>query len=199
MADDFQVDIDEQALISSLAQGDSRVIQKLYKENYHTVEKMVFKMNGYGDDAYDVFQDAITILYEKAKANNLNISCKLSTYLVGTAKHIWLRKLSQRKKQNFGVLYEDTEMNAVNVDADISTFLEYEKNVSKLNECFKLLGDPCNKLLKAFYLESKSIDTIANDFGYNNSESTKTQKYKCLNRLRKLFYNKTKEEQHERF
>ena len=29
---------------------------------------------------------------------------------------------------------------------------------------------------------------IAQNFGYTNAENAKTQKYKCLNRIRKLFF-----------
>ncbi len=33
------------------------------------------------------------------------------------------------------------------------------------------------------------MQEIAADFGYTNPDNAKTQKYKCMNRLRKLFFN----------
>jgi hypothetical protein len=50
------------------------------------------------------------------------------------------------------------------------------------------LGDPCSKMLKAFYFNKKSMQEICTEFGYTNADNAKTQKYKCLTRLKKLFF-----------
>ena len=183
----------DEAIISSLANGDSQTIKFIYKSYYSTVEKMVFKMNGSVDDAYDIFQDTVTIIYEKAKADDLHLTCKFSTYLVAIAKHLWLNKLTRRKKQSFSVLHDNMD-ESVSVESDINQFHEFENNVSKLQECFVQIGEPCNGLLKAFYVDNKSMQEIAVNFGYTNTDNAKTQKYKCLNRLRKLFFNKNENE-----
>jgi RNA polymerase sigma factor (sigma-70 family) len=184
---------DDEALIRSLAIGDSKAINFIYKTNYPTIEKMVFKMNGSMEEAYDVFQDSMTILYEKAKANDLELSCKLNTYLTSIAKHIWMRKLSSKKRQSFSILHDDVDYQ-VAVEDDVSRFAEFEKNVSKLTACFEQIGEPCNSILKAFYVQNKSMNAIAEEFGYTNPENAKTQKYKCLNRIRKLFFNENEQQ-----
>jgi hypothetical protein len=51
------------------------------------------------------------------------------------------------------------------------------------------LGEPCKSLLHAFYIEKKSMQEIAGSFGYTNAENAKTQKYKCLMRLKKIFFS----------
>jgi len=56
------------------------------------------------------------------------------------------------------------------------------------------LGEPCKSLLEAFYLQKKSMQEIAGSFGYTNSENAKNQKYKCLVRLKKLFFSQYKNE-----
>lgn len=186
--------VSDDELIRSLAIGDSKAIQYIYKSHFSTIEKMVFKMNGSTDDAYDVFQDSVTILYEKAKGNDLHLSCKLSTYLVAVAKHLWLKKLSKRKKQSFSVLYDNTH-EPVHVETDVSRFEEFESNVIKLKHCFNQLGEPCEGILKAFYIQNKSMQDIADEFGYTNTENAKNQKYKCLNRMRKLFFTKNEHQE----
>jgi hypothetical protein len=52
----------------------------------------------------------------------------------------------------------------------------------------KKIGEPCKSLLEAFYMEKKSMPEIASAFGYTNADNAKTQKYKCLVRLKKLFF-----------
>jgi len=181
---------DDELLIRSLANGDSKALNYIYKTCYPVIEKMVFKMNGSTDEAFDVFQDTITILYEKAKAEELHLTCRFSTYLTSVAKHLWMRKLSSKKKLGLSVLHDDVDYQ-IAAHHDVGRFLEFEKNADRLSLCFEQIGEPCNSILKAFYLESKSMQLIADEFGYTNPENAKTQKYKCLNRLRKLFFNET--------
>ena len=50
------------------------------------------------------------------------------------------------------------------------------------------LGEPCKSLLEAFYIEKRSMPEIAAHFGYTNADNAKTQKYKCLMRLKKIFF-----------
>lgn len=50
------------------------------------------------------------------------------------------------------------------------------------------IGEPCKSLLDAYYLQNKSMLDIAKEFGYTNADNAKTQKYKCLVRLKKLFF-----------
>jgi len=50
------------------------------------------------------------------------------------------------------------------------------------------LGEPCKSLLEAYYLQKQNMQTIAANFGYTNAANAKTQKYKCLMRLKKIFF-----------
>lgn len=190
--------MNDELLISSLAIGESKAINYIYKHFYPTIEKMVFKMNGSTDDAYDVFQDSMTILYEKAKTNNLHLTCQLSTYLTAIAKHMWLKKLSKRKQQSFSVLYDNMDED-VAVDDDLSKFFEFEQHANKLTQSLTQLGEPCKSLIESFYMHDKSMQDIVEIYQYTNTDNAKTQKYKCLNRLRKLFFNEKEKVGNERF
>ena len=50
------------------------------------------------------------------------------------------------------------------------------------------IGEPCKSLLEAFYINKKQMQEIAHEFKYTNADNAKTQKYKCLVRLKKLFF-----------
>jgi RNA polymerase sigma factor (sigma-70 family) len=71
---------------------------------------------------------------------------------------------------------------------DIKVQEEREIHFDTLNAAMEELGEPCRSLLKAFYNEDKSMQDIARIFGYTNPDNAKTQKYKCLTRLKKIFY-----------
>lgn len=101
--------------------------------------------------------------------------------------------LSQKKKLGLSVLHDDVDYQ-IAAQEDVGRFMEFEKNMDKLQACFEEIGEPCNSILKAFYLENKSMQFIADEFGYTNPENAKTQKYKCLNRMRKLFFNENEQQ-----
>jgi RNA polymerase sigma factor (sigma-70 family) len=186
---------DEEGLIRSLAEGDSKTIRHIYKTCYPVIEKMIFKMNGTTDEAYDVFQDTMTILYEKARQGDLRLTCRFSTYLTSVARHLWMRRLSNKKKLGLSVLHDDVDYE-IAAGQDAGRFQEFERNADRLELCFEQIGEPCHSILKAFYLENKSMQVIADEFGYTSPDNAKTQKYKCLNRLRKLFFHEPSPEKH---
>ena len=51
------------------------------------------------------------------------------------------------------------------------------------------LGEPCKTILKDFYIYKLSMEEISDKFGYTNSDNAKTQKYKCLQRLKRTFFD----------
>lgn len=78
--------------------------------------------------------------------------------------------------------------NTSNDEMDLQNFLENEEKYQKLNTALAQIGDNCAQLIKAFYIDKKSMSDIATIFNYTNTENAKVQKYKCLTRLRKLFF-----------
>jgi RNA polymerase sigma factor (sigma-70 family) len=69
----------------------------------------------------------------------------------------------------------------------------------KKNEAFMMMekammhiGEPCKSLLESYYIQDKNMQEIAENFGYTNADNAKNQKYKCLMRLKKLFFSQYK-------
>ncbi|MEZ5045399.1 MAG: sigma-70 family RNA polymerase sigma factor [Chitinophagaceae bacterium] len=187
MINKIHTDWNDDLLISSLAQGDQQAFKHIYNTYYNQIERMVFKMNGNTDDAFDVFQDTITVLYEKVKGSHLELNVKFSTYLIAIAKKMWLKKLVKNKKHTSNLVL-DEESDFIDVNQDLSVFFEYEQHAQNLKHCLSIIGESCQKLLTLFYMESKSLQEISEILNYSNPENAKTQKYKCINRLRKLFF-----------
>ena len=78
---------------------------------------------------------------------------------------------------------------SVVVDDDIEIHERRDAELGIMHRALNSLGEPCKSLLEAFYIEKKSMDKIALLFGYTNADNAKNQKYKCLMRLKKLFFS----------
>ena len=77
----------------------------------------------------------------------------------------------------------------LHVEDDIEKHQEKENKFDQMNLALQNLGEPCKTLIKDFYIKNLSMKDIQEKFGYTNTDNAKTQKYKCLQRLKKLFFN----------
>ena len=181
----------EQHLLAALAAGDRATTERIYQQNFHIVNGWLVKNGGSSADAADVFQEAMVVLFGKAEDENFRLTCSIGTYLFAVSKHLWYKKLQRQSREPSFLQHdagaEDEDM-GVAYDDDINVHQEREVHYEQLNTSLDQLGEPCRSLLKAFYHHDKSMQEIAADFGYTNPDNAKTQKYKCLTRLRKLFY-----------
>lgn len=180
----------EQELLNLLAQGNRQGTTQIYKQHGKPILAWVQNNGGAQADAADILQEAMVVLYEKAQNPEFCLTCKIGTYLFAVSKHLWYKKLQQRQKQPEFLPDNDGEGSKEwAYEEDVKTHEERELHYEHLDAALEQIGEPCRSLLKAFYHQDKSMTEIAADFGYTNPDNAKTQKYKCLNRLRKIFYN----------
>jgi RNA polymerase sigma factor (sigma-70 family) len=134
---------------------------------------------GSEQDAKDVFQDSIIIIYRKIKEDNFKLTSSFKSYIYSVCRYIWIKQLSKQKEnienQNIYLEYEDI--------SDI-TIDEYKKNEQyKLyQKHFKRLEKDCQKLLKLF-LKKVPLNDIAEKLGIGSQQFIKRKKYKCKEQL----------------
>ena len=174
--------------IEGLRLSDNAVVRTIYKKFYPAIMRMVLNNNGTEQEAKDVFQESILVLYHHVQKQNFILSCALQTYLYSVAKRLWLKQLSKKS----GTLKLDERFyegeDFVEVENEVSVYEEREQNLSRMQESIGLLGEPCKTLLTDFYMARLGMDEIADKFGYTNADNAKNQKYKCLQRLKKIFF-----------
>ena len=172
-------------LVKGLAAHDAEAIETIYRDNFAIIKGFIIKNNGYTDDALDVFQEAMIVLFEKAKSGSFTLSCQLQTYLYSICRRLWLKKLQKQKLYNPSI---ETIEEIVPVEDEIEYYEKKDNDFFYMENALKKIGEPCKSLLEAFYINKKSMPEIAASFGYTNSDNAKTQKYKCLVRLKKIFF-----------
>ncbi|NTS43350.1 sigma-70 family RNA polymerase sigma factor [Flavisolibacter sp. BT320] len=176
------------ALLEGLARQEKKAIETIYKENFNLIQAMVLNNNGSADDAKDIFQEAMIVLYQKVQSGNFELNCQIKTFVYSVGRRLWLKRLVQQSKYS---LHENHE-NLVVVDEEVEDHEKKNAEFTIMEKAMNSLGEPCKSLLEAFYLQKKGMLEIAESFGYTNADNAKTQKYKCLVRLRKLFFSQYK-------
>src|SRR6201995_1362209 len=88
---------DNEVILGILNNSES-ALKKLYLAYFPMILQLVINNNGNTDDAKDIYQEAIIILYNKVKAGNFELSSKLKTYIYSICRRLWLKRLSQMNK-----------------------------------------------------------------------------------------------------
>ncbi len=175
--------------IEGLRSGNNEVLEALYKKYYNIVLKLIVNNSGTADAAKDIYQETIIVLFENAQKASFELNCQLQTYLYSVAKRLWLKQL--RKDGKTFLLRENDENEVIDISEDLKEHLAKDADIEKMNKSLTELGEPCSTLIRDFYVSKLSMEKIAEKFGYTNSDTAKNQKYKCLQRLKKYFFDKT--------
>ena len=186
----------DDALIAAIRSGDERALAHLYRLHWPMVSHFVLQNSGSEDDAQDVYQEGVMVFYEKVHDGSLELSCQIKTYLYAVCRRLWLKRLTSRSR--FGVRLLDDEEHGpylnTGAEDDLLAAEEQDRRFATMSEALASLGEPCRSLLEGFYLLDKSMQDLTAEFGYTNADNAKNQKYKCLVRLKKLFFAHYKEE-----
>lgn len=175
----------ERTLLEGLAANDKKIIETIYRDNFNMIQSLIINNNGSADDAKDVFQEAMIVLYEKARSGAFELNCQIKTYLYSVSRRLWLKRLQQLNRYSPPVEnLEDT----VPVEDEIDEHEKRNSEFEMMEKAISSLGEPCKSLLEAYYLQKQNMQVIAANFGYTNADNAKNQKYKCLMRLKKIFF-----------
>ncbi|HVY74670.1 MAG TPA: RNA polymerase sigma factor [Puia sp.] len=178
-------DSNEQELLRRLVEHDRNAVESIYRNYYPVIQRLVVSNNGTSDDARDIFQEALIVLYDKARSGSFELQARLKTYLYAVSRKLWLKKL--QRDRNFAADLNGAG-ETVSVEEDVERFEQRNKDFDLMEEALQKLGEPCRGLLESCYAQKRSMTDIARDFGYTNADNAKNQKYKCLMRLKKIFF-----------
>ena len=178
-------DPQELSLLEGLAKNDRKAVETIYGRHFGMVQSLIINNNGSSEDARDIFQEAMIVLYERARSAEFELSCQLKTYLYSVCRRLWLKRLHHAGK--FSAQLDNLE-DTVPVEEELEDHERKNDDYLLMEQAMSKIGEPCKSLLDAYYRDKKNMQDIATEFGYTNADNAKTQKYKCLVRLKKLFF-----------
>jgi RNA polymerase sigma factor (sigma-70 family) len=167
--------VDEKELFDRICKGDEKALEFIYKKYYRMMTKLVITNSGTEDEARDVYQDALVVFWQKARSGNLVLTSKISTYVYSICQNLWRKELDRKKR-----LTNEEKDSAESLDLDGP---EREKIIAR---CMEQLGETCRKVLMYYYFDEMSMQEIADKLGFANTDTAKTKKYKCKQKLDEL-------------
>jgi RNA polymerase sigma factor (sigma-70 family) len=186
----LKAEYNEKVLLQGLASNDRKAIETIYRQHFNMVQSLVVNNNGNADDAKDIFQESLLVLYEKVRSGSFELNCLIKTYIYSVSRRLWLKRLAHQSRYTLSGDHEEH----VPVEDDTEEHERRNQEFNMMEKAFAGMGEPCKSLLEAYYMQKRSMQEIAASFGYTNADNAKNQKYKCLMRLKKLFFTQYKTE-----
>ena len=116
-------------IVDGIRKRDNRIITSIYKDIFPKVNYHITNNGGTSDDAKDVFQESIIVVYRQIQSDTFDIKTDFEGYVFGIARLIWLKTLRNR-----------------NI---------HERNVSKMDEPLHSYH-PADELIEGQYAESSA-------------------------------------------
>lgn len=181
----------DELILAEIRKNNEAALGELYKAHYPMVVNLICSNSGTEQEAKDVYQEAVIAFYERAQQPEFELTCKIKTYLYAVCRRLWLKRLAEKKRFSITIPEKET---FDGVEAEAKDAEEKEVNFKRMDKSLHALGEPCKSIIEDFYIHNFSMEIISGKFGYTSADNAKNQKYKCLQRLKKLFFEEERKE-----
>jgi|WetSurSiteA1Bulk_404760.scaffolds.fasta_scaffold00196_6 RNA polymerase sigma factor (sigma-70 family) len=177
-------------LLNGLLNRNEEVLREYYLTYYQIIRRFILTNNGTEEDAKDLFQDVLMVLFQKVRQENFKLTCSLGTYLYSVSRFLWLKELGKRKR----VIKKAVDMEEfIDTETDIAQISDHNERLKIYRLYFEKLSADCRKVLTLF-MEGRSIAEITVIMGYTSEQHTRNRRYRCKLALIESIRNKYKHE-----
>jgi RNA polymerase sigma factor (sigma-70 family) len=171
--------MEQNPYIVGIRNGELKIIEEIWRDLFPPVRKWVLSLGGIEDDAKDVFQDAILVVYDKSMEVDFKLANKFSTYFLGICRNL-VGNLYQKKYFMHVTITEEFKY-----IEDVPIDLEAKERRNLLDKAMSQLGKECRKVMELFF-EENSMVQIANILGFASEGYAKRRKHQCKESLLEL-------------
>ena len=186
--------------INRLLAGDRQVFDVIYSTFKGQFIALFRKLQGLGrEEAETRYHDGCAILLNNVESGRLKRdsiqNSQLKAYLNNTGKYILFNKLRKRQVplivdtdyiMTYGDLDSSRKQNNKSMarDPEESYDMEMDDKLFIIRTTVRDMPQPCDQLLKLVIYMKKSNKEVADIMNYANADSVKTQRSRCMKKLR---------------
>ncbi len=176
-----------QEILKGVLENNRNLVQYIYDRYFQDISKFIEKFGGSKDDAMDVFQDGIIVIYEQMKNGKAEEIENFKTYFFSICKFKWFNTIRDGK---FGE-FTNIEMEEIlpsfeynQLSDKLNEIIEKERRVKIYFNSFMKLNSACQKMIR-FLAYGWVIEDIAAEMNYS-VVYTYRKRQNCLNKLIEL-------------
>ena len=172
----------EEPTLEQLRTGDSEAYTKIYEAYRDSFLGYARKYELSEEDVLEIYQDSVVKLYENVMSRKLNkLTSSLKTYLFSIGKFKIYEQLRYRKKR---VSREESDFKTETFEQSYFGEHQLTERQIALRKHFETLGVRCKTLLNCFYLKGMSLEEIKQAEQYENVNTVKAAKSRCMKQLK---------------
>ncbi len=169
--------LSDEEIITGLKKRDNRVLQYIYKNSFNPVKQLILHNAGSENDAEDIFQEALIIIFRKLKnGSGIDLTASFNTYIYSISRLLWLKHLRKIKRIEIDPLNRDMEERiefeepSPVQDKDLRMAI-YQRTLMKIPE-------DCQKILRLTAQDITSKE-IANQLGFRSEGYVRKRRHFC--------------------
>lgn len=171
----------QNSTLEALFEGNPPAILQAAAAYFASVRTYIIANSGSEEDAKDLLQDAVLVVYRQAKSGALQLNAPLGAYLFGICKKQWLHRLREKKHarqvtNELPVEYSDEATS----EAEWRQAERHRLYLEKLNEL-----DESGRRLLELDAQNVPLKEIAEMLNYSY-DYVRQKKSECLAKLTKL-------------
>lgn len=183
----------DKTILSGIRNRKDSILEYLYSELFPQIKRIIIKYGGNEQDARDLFQEGLIIIFQRLKNNDLVIKSSFNNYFIVLCRFIWFRQNNIKQNYNSAENIEEISSpehsgsDTVQELPGIETYNEYVANKSEkiFQRHYRKLSPDCKKVIKMFY-RKKRFREIAKKMTYTNEDYARRKKYLCMQQLMKM-------------
>ena len=175
----------ENELIRGIRNHDTAILEYVYQTYLPMIEGFVIHNNGSREQAKDVFQEAMIIVYKKTRERDFELTCKFGTYLYAICKNVWIQERKKYQLHTEKLRYQPLVVNEPGPDEDP---LLQNHLTEMFNKHFNELSKDCQKILAMFF-NNHTVEEIRDGMNYKDLHHAADRKYRCKKSLIKRIMN----------
>jgi RNA polymerase sigma factor (sigma-70 family) len=165
-------------LLKGILKNNHVVLKYIYKTYFHKVNAFVCANRGNENDANDIFQESIIIIYRKLKKRNIvSNENSFGTLLYTICRYLWLRELELKRGTMIAVSDVSNYSESI-FDEELEEIVLMNERYRLYQEHFHKLGKDCQKILRLF-LQQVALKEIADRLGLVSESYAKKRKHQC--------------------
>ncbi len=177
--------MDTQRLLTLLQSGDTQPLKFLFEHYGAYCQRLLRQRTGCSvDEVHDTLMDALLVFRRNVLEKKVTEVNHPKTYLYTICYYLYRARRQQQQRRDTQQpevirAWYPSEGQAPEHEQQEAEAAQ-QATQQQVWETFQQLSARCRELLHYFYVESQSIQTIAQRMGINSADAVKSSRYRCF-------------------
>lgn len=164
-------------LIRGIRTSDRGTLTYVYGSWFPMISDFIRKNAGTEEDARDIFQEGMLVLFDKVQESEVEWKSTLKTFLFAVCRNKWLMVLRKKKSQNTMIDLESIS----EMESQVAVDIEKSERYKLMRKGFDKLGIECQQVLNLFF-DGHSMKEIGEKLSLTPAYAKK-KKFICQKKL----------------